>query len=103
LEPDVGVRRVAHSRAETIDARTPEPVEAIGRHLDLQNAALVRVLAYEGLRAAEAYALFWGDLLDDRASRASVCGCSGHSTVVSSLNRNAIHSHLVWSRTARRA
>jgi integrase len=62
----VGVRRVAHSRAETIDARTPETVEAIRAQLDPQNAALVSVLAYEGLRPAEAYALVWGDVIDDR-------------------------------------
>jgi hypothetical protein len=64
--PVVGVRRVAHSRAETIDARTPETVEAIRAHLDPQNAALVSVLAYGGLRPAEAYALVWGDVIDDR-------------------------------------
>jgi integrase len=64
--PVVGVRRVAHSRAETIDARTPETVEAIRAQLDPQNAALVSVLAYEGLRPAEAYALVWGDVIDDR-------------------------------------
>ena len=46
--PVVGVRRVAHTRAETIDARTPETVEAIRAKLDPQNAALVGVLAYEG-------------------------------------------------------
>src|SRR6266542_2041661 len=64
--PVVGVRRVAHTRAETIDARTPETVEAIRRQLDPQNAALVSVLAYEGLRPAEAYALAWGDVIDER-------------------------------------
>jgi integrase len=64
--PVVGVRRVAHTRAETIDARTPETVEAIRAQLDAQNAALVSVLAYEGLRPAEAYALVWSDVLDDR-------------------------------------
>jgi integrase len=64
--PVVGVRRVAHSRAETIDARTPETVEAIRAQLDPANAALVGVLAYEGLRPAEAYALVWADVVDDR-------------------------------------
>jgi integrase len=64
--PIVGVRRVAHSRAETIDARTPETIEAIRAGLDPQNAALVSVLAYEGLRPGEAYALVWRDVLDDR-------------------------------------
>jgi integrase len=64
--PVVGVRRVAHTRAETIDARTQETVEAIRRQLDPQNAALVSVLAYEGLRPAEAYALVWDDVMDDR-------------------------------------
>src|SRR5215212_8364451 len=48
--PVVGVRRVAHTRAATIDARTPETVEAIRAQLDPQNAALVGVLAYEGPR-----------------------------------------------------
>ena len=66
LDPVVGVRRVAHTRAETIDARTPETLEAIRAQLDAQNAALVSVLAYEGLRPAEAYALVWSDVLDDR-------------------------------------
>jgi integrase len=64
--PVVGVRRLAHTRAATIDARTPETVEAIRRQLDQQNAALVSVLAYEGLRPGEAYALVWADVLDDR-------------------------------------
>ena len=44
---------------------TPETVEAIRAQLDQQNAALVSVLAYEGLRPAEAYALQWRDVLDD--------------------------------------
>jgi integrase len=64
--PVVGVRRVAHSRSQSIDAREPETVEAIRTQLDKQNAALVSVLAYEGLRPAEAYALEWRDILDDR-------------------------------------
>jgi integrase len=64
--PVVGVRRIAHTRAETIDARSPETVETIRARLDPQNAALVSVLAYEGLRPAEAYALVWGDVIDDR-------------------------------------
>lgn len=55
--PIVGTRRVAHSRAATIDARTPETVEAIRAQLDPQSAALVSILAYEGLRPGEAYAL----------------------------------------------
>jgi integrase len=64
--PVVGTRRLAHSRSETIDARAPETVEAIRARLDQQNAALVSVLAYEGLRPAEAYALEWRDVFDDR-------------------------------------
>ena len=64
--PVVGTRRLSHSRAATIDARTPEVVETIRRQLDQQNAALVSVLAYEGLRPGEAYTLTWGDVLDDR-------------------------------------
>ncbi|HEX3687590.1 MAG TPA: hypothetical protein VHU60_08395, partial [Gaiellaceae bacterium] len=61
LEPGRRHRRLSHSRATTIDARTPEVVEAIRRQLDQQNAALVSVLAYEGLRPGEAYTLTWGD------------------------------------------
>jgi integrase len=64
--PVVGTRRLTHTRATTIDARTPETVEAIRTRLNQQNAALVSVLAYEGLRPGEAYALVWGDVLDDR-------------------------------------
>jgi integrase len=64
--PVVGTRRLSHTRAATIDARTPETVEAVRRRLDQQNAALVSVLAYEGLRPGEAYALAWDDVLDDR-------------------------------------
>ena len=52
--------------SETIDARTPETVEAIRAQLDPGDAALVSVLAYEGLRPGEAYALVWGDVLDER-------------------------------------
>jgi integrase len=61
-------RRASHrtQSAETIDARTPEDVEAIRLQLDPQAAALVSVLAYEGLRPAEADALVWNDVLDDR-------------------------------------
>jgi integrase len=55
--PVVGTRRLAHRRSDTIDARAPETVEAIRARLDQQDAALVSVLAYEGLRPAEAYAL----------------------------------------------
>ena len=64
--PVLGTRRLTHTRAATIDARTPETVEAIRRQLDQQNAALVSVLAYAGLRPGEAYELRWGDVLDDR-------------------------------------
>ena len=64
--PVVGVRRISHTRSETIDARTPETVEAIRAQLDPGDAALVSVLAYEGLRPGEAYALVWGDVLDER-------------------------------------
>jgi integrase len=41
-------------------------VEAIRRRLDRQNAALVSVLAYAGLRPGDAYTLTWRDVLDDR-------------------------------------
>jgi len=64
--PVLGVRRLPHTRAETIDARAPETVEAIRFHLSEQDAALVSVLAYEGLRPAEAFALVWADIVDER-------------------------------------
>jgi integrase len=64
--PVLGARRLTHARATTIDARTPETVEAIRRQLDQQNAALVSVLAYAGLRPGEAYELRWADVVDDR-------------------------------------
>jgi integrase len=67
--PVVGTRRLAHRRSETIDARAPETVEAIRAQLDRQDAALVSVLAYEGLRPGEAYALEWRDVLDDRGKQ----------------------------------
>ena len=64
--PVVGVRRIAHTRSESIDARTPETVEAIRAQLEPGDAALVSVLAYEGLRPGEAYVLVWSDVLDER-------------------------------------
>ena len=64
--PVLGVRRLTHVRDESIDARTPETVEAIRAQLDAGDAALVSVLAYEGLRPGEAFALRWHDILDDR-------------------------------------
>jgi integrase len=64
--PVVGAPRIAHVRNAAIDARTPETVEAIRAQLDRQDAALVSVLAYEGLRLGEAFALTWRDVLDDR-------------------------------------
>ena len=64
--PVLGVRRLTHVRDEAIDARTPETVEAIRRHLEPGDATLVSVLAYEGLRPGEAFALQWRDVVDDR-------------------------------------
>jgi integrase len=64
--PVLGVRRLTHVRDEAIDARTPESVEAIRRQLEPADAALVSVLAYEGLRPGEAFALQWRDVVDDR-------------------------------------
>ena len=63
--PVLGVRRLTHVRDEAIDARTPETVEAIRAQLDPTDAALVSVLAYEGLRPGEAFALQWRDVVDD--------------------------------------
>jgi integrase len=67
--PVVGTRRLSHTRAATIDARTPETVEAIRLRLDPQNAALVSILAYEGLRPGEAYALVSSPSTSPRAGR----------------------------------
>ena len=63
--PVAGVARLPHTRDERIRAQTTEVVEAIRRCLQRQDAALVSVLAYEGLRPGEAFALEWRDVLDD--------------------------------------
>lgn len=80
--PVVGVTRLRHLRDEGIDAREPETIEAIraklfdgftwkskdGRSHTLEpsrlDAALVSVLAYEGLRPAEAFSMQWRDVLE---------------------------------------
>jgi integrase len=76
--PVAGVVRIAHVRDSSIDARTPEQVEAIRAAILEQpdvaqfrrgDAALVSVLAYEGLRPGEAFALQWGDVLERGRSR----------------------------------
>jgi integrase len=64
--PVAGAPRIAHVRSSTIEARTPEIIETIRAQLGRQDAALVSVLAYEGLRLGEAFALTWRDVLDDR-------------------------------------
>ena len=64
--PAAGVRKLAHVRDAAIDARTPEEVEAIRAVVRPGDTALVSVLAYEGLRPAEAFALEWRDVLDER-------------------------------------
>src|SRR6266511_588649 len=64
--PVAGILRLPHLRDASIDARTPEQVEAIraailarstGERLRRADAALVSILAYEGLRPGDAYAL----------------------------------------------
>jgi integrase len=74
--PVAGTVRLAHVRAGTIDAREPERVEAIraaildstllptGVRFRRSDATLVSVLAYEGLRPGEAFALQWSDVLE---------------------------------------
>lgn len=62
--PAAGVRRLPHHRDEWIDARTVEEVETIRDQLGPRDAALVAVLAYEGLRPSEAFALEWRDVVD---------------------------------------
>ncbi len=68
--PAVGTMRLPHVRDSAIDAREPEQVEAIRAAildtLGRADAALVSLLAYEGLRPGEAFALEWRDLLDER-------------------------------------
>jgi integrase len=76
--PAAGTIRLPHLRDSAIDAREPERVEAIraaildsslmptGVRFRRADAALVSVLAYEGLRPGEAFALEWRDLLDER-------------------------------------
>jgi integrase len=68
--PAVGTMRLPHVRDSAIDAREPEQVEAIrAAILDTSrraDAALVSLLAYEGIRPGEAFALEWRDLLDER-------------------------------------
>ncbi len=64
--PVAGARRVTHLRAANIDARDPETIERIRAQLGQAEAALLSVLAYEGLRPAEAFALQWGDVIDER-------------------------------------
>ncbi len=44
--------------------RSPEIVEAIRAMLSPQDSALVSVLAYEGIRPGEAFALEWDDVLE---------------------------------------
>jgi integrase len=73
--PVAGTVRLAHVRNSSIDAREPERVEAIraailesallptGVRFRRADAALVSVLAYEGLRPGEAFALQWSDVL----------------------------------------
>jgi integrase len=64
--PVAGAARVRHVRDTAIDARTPETVEAIRANLERRDATLVSVLAYIGLRPAEALALQWRDVLDEQ-------------------------------------
>lgn len=64
--PAADVKKLAHRRDDEIRARTAEEVEEIRVRLARQDAALVSVLAYVGLRPAEAFALKWRDVLDEK-------------------------------------
>ncbi len=64
--PVAGVPRVPHTRNAAIDARSPEVVEAIREVMGLQDSVLVSVLAYEGVRPGEAFALQWRDVFADQ-------------------------------------
>lgn len=61
--PVAGVVRLKHTRSSAIDARRPEEVELVRAAMGIRDAALVSVLAYEGLRPAEAFALTWRHVL----------------------------------------
>ncbi len=77
--PVVGVRRLAHTRAATIDARTLETVEAIRAQLDAQNAALVSVLATRAFgrqRRTRSRGVTSSTIVADHAS---ACACRGPS------------------------
>lgn len=63
-EPGAGRIRSRASSVRTRARWRPETVEAIRRFLNPRDAALVSVLAYEGLRPGEAFALEWRDVLD---------------------------------------
>lgn len=60
------VKRLKPARSVAIDARSPETIELIRRQMNQRDAALVSVLAYEGIRPAEAFALRWRGVLDDQ-------------------------------------
>jgi len=66
FNPVAGTPRIAHVRSASIDAHTPEDIELIRSGLIRKQAALVSILAYEGLRTGEAFALEWHDALDGR-------------------------------------
>ena len=55
-----------HAATERSTRARPRRSRRSARQLDPPNAALVSVLAYEGLRPGEAFALEWRDVLDDR-------------------------------------
>jgi len=96
--PVVGLVRLPHMRDASIDARTPEQVEAIraaiiesssGSPARRADADLVSILAYEGLRPGEAFALEWRDVLDRGRPRDRLRVVRGLSPSVMSPHRRA--------------
>lgn len=63
--PAIPVKLLRPLRSPAIDARSPETVELIRRQMNERDACLVSMLAYEGIRPAEAFVLRWKDVLDD--------------------------------------
>ena len=67
------VRPTRRPAREPVRAWSPREVEALRAHLDHRDAALVAVLAYAGLRPAEALALRWADVREGTLLVARAC------------------------------
>jgi integrase len=67
------VRPTRRAKPEPVRAWSPREIEAIRREMTPFDATLVSVLAYAGLRPAEALALRWADLRDTTVLVARAC------------------------------